>query len=189
MAVVGSRLESCGQTSAGTGPPPVTAPFSPASTRQPGNQELGGRQMVGQGATERDGSEGTLERFLASVPVSSGLLWGSHPSLSHGPPAEQSWSRVNWGSNPMLPGSAWPQPFPVRKPLVPSPWLQSWARWPPFPGLALSEQQGLDPFCPFCLLDLLFHAPTILPNPLHVPPTSLSCPRWSPPACPLGDAL
>ena len=120
-----SWLESCGQTSAGTGPPPAAAPFSPARTRQPGNQEQGGRQIVGQGAPQRDGSEGALERFLALVPVSPGLLWGSHPSLPHGPPAEESGSRVNWGSNPMLPGSAWPQPFPVRKPLVPAPGSKS----------------------------------------------------------------
>lgn len=85
----------------------------------------GGRQIVGQGAPQRDGSEGALERFLALVPVSPGLLWGSHPSLPHGPPAEESGSRVNWGSNPMLPGSAWPQPFPVRKPLVPAPGSKS----------------------------------------------------------------
>ena len=149
--------------------------------------------MVGQGAPERDGSEGALERFLALVPVSPGLLlWGSHPPLPHGPPAEEeSWSQVNWGSNPMLPRSAWPQPFPVQKPSVLSLWqqVQSWACWPPFPEMALSEQQGLDPFCLFCLLDPpLFLAPTILLNPLHAPRTSLSCPGWSPPACPLGDA-
>ena len=221
-ALVGSRLEGCGQTSARTGPPPVIAPFSPASTRQPGNQEQGGRQVVGQGALESDGSEGALERFLALVPVSPGLpFWGSHPPLPHGPPAEEeSWSRVTgaptpcydgqpglgpsllkpsvlslWqqvrGSNPMLRRSAWPRPFPVRKPSVLSLWqqVQSWACRPPFPETAVSQQQGLDPFWPFCLLDPpLFLAPTILLNPLHAPPTSLSCPGWSPPAWPLGDA-
>ena len=105
-ALVGSRLEGCGQTSARTGPPPVIAPFSPASTRQPGNQEQGGRQVVGQGALESDGSEGALERFLALVPVSPGLpYWGSHPPLPHGPPAEEeSWSRVTGAPTPCYDG-------------------------------------------------------------------------------------
>ena len=221
-ALVGSRLEGCGQTSARTGPPPVITPFSPASTRQPGNQEQGCRQVVGQGAPERDGSEGALERFLALVPVSPGLpFWGSHPPLAHGPPAEEeSWSRVTGAPTPCYDGqpgrgpslfgsprssasgsrSGAPTPCydgqpghgpSLLKPSVLSLWqqVQSWACWPPFPEMAVSEQQGLDPFCPFCLLDTpLFLAPTILLNPLHAPPTSLSCPGWSPPACPLGDA-
>jgi len=191
-ALVGSRLEGCGQTSARTGPPPVITPFSPASTRQPGNQEQGGRQVVGQGAPERDGSEGALERFLALVPVSPGLpFWGSHPPLPHGPPAEEEpWSRVTGAPTPCYDGQPGHGPS-LLKPSVLSLWqqIQSWACWPPFPETAVSEQQGLDPFCPFCLLDTpLFLAPTILLNPLHAPPTSLSCPGWSPPACPLGDA-
>ena len=183
-ALVGSRLEGCGQTRARPGPPPVIAPFSPASTRQPGGQGARRQADGGAGAPERDGSDGPWRgsRLWSLCPQAS-CSGVPAPSPPRAPAEEESRSWVNWGSNPLLPGSAWPQPFPVWKPLVPSPQqqVQSWAHWPPFPGLALSEQQGLHPFCPFCLLDLpLFLAPTILHNPLHVPPTSLSCPGWSP---------
>ena len=61
----------------------LSVPPAPGSL---GAREQGGRQMVGRGAPERDGSDGAFETFLALVPVSPGLLlWGSHPSLPNGP--------------------------------------------------------------------------------------------------------